>query len=191
MAHGCALPVFTLFFGDLADGFILQAISSSVAESLSDQILNGSAAIVFPNQTIGSGINVDLDCSSTFLINTTFMDNSTISGSGAIPFMGDFGTPLTITDFLPIISMNNSRLIGARCLLGGTFIAEINIYTYAFIGIALGVWLVSMIQVATFQFTSERQVHRIRLLYYRAIMRQDIAWFDENPTGALVNRLSE
>ena len=78
-----------------------------------------------------------------------------------------------------------------ECLLGGDFISDINASVFAFIGIAIGVAILATLQISTYQFAAERQVYKIRVRYYRAILRQDIAWFDANPTGALVNRLSE
>lgn len=174
IAHGCALPIFTLYFGDLADGFILQAVSSNISNLVSNQVANGTARLVLDNSTdIGSGMDILIDCDSTF----EFLVG------------GAYSAPSTITTIIQ--SVNNSRLNDAECLLGDAFINNINIFTFAFVGIAVGVWIVSMVQISTFQFTSERQTHRIRKRYYKAILRQDIAWFDKNPTGALVNRLSE
>ena len=77
------------------------------------------------------------------------------------------------------------------CLLGDGFIAEVNNITYAFIGIGLAALLVAYFQISFFQTAAERQVYKIRLEYYRAVLRQNIAWFDENPTGELATRLSE
>ena len=42
-----------------------------------------------------------------------------------------------------------------------------------------------------YQTACERQLYKIRLNYYRAILRQDIGWFDGNPSGELASRLSE
>jgi len=38
--------------------------------------------------------------------------------------------------------------------------------------------------------TAERQSHAIRMEYFRAIMRQEIGWFDEMSSGELTTRLS-
>lgn len=167
MAHGAALPIFVIYFGDLTDGFILQAVSTNISDIVAAGIENGTARLAD-----GMENATTIDCSSSF----HFLLN------------GNYSPPLTITS---ILQSSDSRFADAECLLDDAFIDNINIYTYAFVGIAVAVWLVSLTQIFTFQFTSERQVHRIRLKYYRAIMRQDIAWFDENPTGALVTRLSE
>uniref|UniRef100_A0A1I7VKX3 ATP-binding cassette sub-family B member 2 n=1 Tax=Loa loa TaxID=7209 RepID=A0A1I7VKX3_LOALO len=37
---------------------------------------------------------------------------------------------------------------------------------------------------------SERQVHEIRKRYFAALLRQQMAWYDKNETGALLNKLS-
>lgn len=155
IVHGTALPVLFLFFGDLLDSFIYQAISSGIAQGVS-------------NQT-GTGI----DCSSVFNIT---LGNNTV-------------TDVNIT--YVIQNLPNSSFTGIGCLLGADFINQINVTILVFVGIAIVVLIVAWMQICTYQFSAERQVHKIRLRYYRAIMRQNIAWFDENPTGELVNRLSE
>ncbi|CAH8553938.1 unnamed protein product [Schistosoma intercalatum] len=35
-----------------------------------------------------------------------------------------------------------------------------------------------------------RQINRIRSLYFRSILRQDVAWFDEQSSGSLISKLS-
>lgn len=98
-------------------------------------------------------------------------------------------TDTTITSIFQDIP--GSGFPNAECLLGDEFISQVDIIVLIFVGIAVGVLVVATLQVFTYQFAAERQVYKIRTLYYRAILRQDIAWFDTNPTGELVNRLSE
>lgn len=101
--------------------------------------------------------------------------------------MFDFnGTNLSISEF---IRLNSSNQIS--CLIGDAFINEINSVTYAFVGIGLAAFVVAYVQIAAFQTAAERQVYKIRLKYYRAVLRQNIAWFDANPTGEVATRLSE
>ena len=95
----------------------------------------------------------------------------------------------SITETLRAI--NDTRLEDAECVLGAEFIGTINTLVLTFLALAVGVFITSSMQVLTFQLAAERQTKKIRLSYYRAIMRQNIAWFDSNPTGELVNRLSE
>lgn len=46
------------------------------------------------------------------------------------------------------------------------------------------------VQVFFMQWASERQVHKIRILYYKSVLRQDIGWFDMIPGGSLASRLN-
>jgi len=63
------------------------------------------------------------------------------------------------------------------------------VYQYCMIGaiVALSGW----IQVMLFQFAAARQVKKIRVAYFRSILKQEIAWFDLNPTGEINSRLNE
>ncbi|KAL5491961.1 hypothetical protein EMCRGX_G017341 [Ephydatia muelleri] len=77
------------------------------------------------------------------------------------------------------------------CVDNRILIHLINYAVYKFIGIALGAFLMSYIQVSFYQTACERQLYKIRLLYYKAILRQDIGWFDANPTGELASRIND
>ena len=79
----------------------------------------------------------------------------------------------------------------SECLDNESFINIINIQVFAFVGIAVAVFILANIQIGCFQLACERQVHKIRLIYYRAILRQEVGWFDANPSGELASRLTE
>ncbi|KAF5396198.1 ABC transporter transmembrane region [Paragonimus heterotremus] len=46
-------------------------------------------------------------------------------------------------------------------------------------------------QASLLGISSKRQLSRIRLLYFKAILRQDVPWFDMQSSGALISKLSE
>lgn len=96
-----------------------------------------------------------------------------------------FNNTLTITD---IIQMNFTE---GMCLIGSDFINEINIQIFAFVGIGVGTFIAAYVQITFVQTAAERQIYKIRLKYYQSVLRQDIAWFDANPTGEIATRLSE
>ena len=77
------------------------------------------------------------------------------------------------------------------CVDAGGLVQMVNTSVYSFIGLALGTFLCSYLQIFLYQTACERQLYKIRLYYYRAILRQDIGWFDGNPSGELASRLSE
>ncbi|VDL74808.1 unnamed protein product [Nippostrongylus brasiliensis] len=49
----------------------------------------------------------------------------------------------------------------------------------------------STLQMCCWHTVCERQVHQIRNRYLGAVLRQDMAWFDKNETGALTTRMSD
>lgn len=62
---------------------------------------------------------------------------------------------------------------------------------YLFAIIAVVVFILALIQVSLIQLACERQIHKIRLRYYKSVLRQDISWFDLNSTGELASVLNE
>ncbi|KAF8564117.1 hypothetical protein P879_11477 [Paragonimus westermani] len=49
----------------------------------------------------------------------------------------------------------------------------------------------SFTQASLLGTSSKRQLSRIRLLYFKAILRQDVSWFDRQSSGALISKLAE
>ncbi|KAJ1919961.1 hypothetical protein H4219_001622 [Mycoemilia scoparia] len=58
------------------------------------------------------------------------------------------------------------------------------------LGIGLAVWVAGFLMSACWNIAAERQTERIRSLYYRSILRQNIAWFDKVSAGDLTSRIS-
>ncbi|KAL9141817.1 hypothetical protein ABFS82_14G129600 [Erythranthe guttata] len=60
-----------------------------------------------------------------------------------------------------------------------------------FVYLALGCGVAAFLQVSCWMITGERQASRIRSLYLKTILRQDVAFFDkETNTGEVVGRMS-
>ena len=57
--------------------------------------------------------------------------------------------------------------------------------------IGLVVLFVAYGQVAFWLLAAHRQAHKIRIDTFRAILRQDIGWFDTHEIGELNTRLNE
>ena len=57
--------------------------------------------------------------------------------------------------------------------------------------IAIGVFVFAYAQVAFWLLASNRQTKKIRSTLFRAIMKQEIGWFDTHEVGELNNRLVE
>jgi len=54
-----------------------------------------------------------------------------------------------------------------------------------------GVMIFAFCQVSLWAVAAERQVRRIRIHFLRAVLRQDIGWYDRLGSGELNTRLSE
>uniref|UniRef100_A0ACD5VHV0 Uncharacterized protein n=1 Tax=Avena sativa TaxID=4498 RepID=A0ACD5VHV0_AVESA len=68
---------------------------------------------------------------------------------------------------------------------------RVNKEVLCFVYLGIGTAVVSFLQVACWTITGERQATRIRSLYLKSVLRQDISFFDiEMTTGQIVSRMS-
>ncbi|KAJ2108296.1 hypothetical protein GGI16_001199, partial [Coemansia sp. S142-1] len=63
-------------------------------------------------------------------------------------------------------------------------------YCLWFLGLGVVMWIMSFGVNACWAVAAENQGLRIRKLYYQAIVRQDIGWFDTVKTGELTTRIT-
>ncbi|XP_071394235.1 bile salt export pump isoform X1 [Centroberyx affinis] len=68
---------------------------------------------------------------------------------------------------------------------------QMTMFAYYYVGIGLGVLIVSYFQIAFWVSAAARQVQRIRKTYFRKVMRMEIGWFDCNSVGELNTRISD
>ncbi|XP_061579536.1 bile salt export pump [Cololabis saira] len=64
-------------------------------------------------------------------------------------------------------------------------------FAYYYIGIGLGVLVVSYFQIVFWVTAAARQTQRIRKTYFRKVMQMEIGWFDCNSIGELNTRISD
>ncbi|KAK0150911.1 Bile salt export pump [Merluccius polli] len=69
--------------------------------------------------------------------------------------------------------------------------AQMTMFAYYYIGIGLGVLILSYFQIALWVSAAARQIQRIRKTYFRKVMRMEIGWFDCNSVGELNTRISD
>ena len=162
--HGTILPLFVVIFGDFINIFINQEITEGLSFLVQNSSLQCNAAVdsSFVGLTVDDITDGGVNCS--FLVNETSSINNVITNC----FSGQ-----------------------AECINNDDFIDEVNALIFIFLAMAIAVFILGTIQVALFQAACERQVKKIRLAFYRAIMRQEIGWFDANSSGELSSRISE
>ena len=84
-----------------------------------------------------------------------------------------------------------STILSFQCLNNADFTNMVDILVLGFVGLGVGGFVLGFIQVSTFSLAATRQTHCIRKRFYRSILRQNVAWFDENKAGELNSRLVE
>lgn len=55
---------------------------------------------------------------------------------------------------------------------------------WIFLWVAIAMFVTTTVNVASFELLAERSLLKYRKLYFTAILRQDIAWFDQNGAPA-------
>jgi len=180
IVNGAAVPALMLVFGDLAGTFINQGVSAAIANPESNitvecanRLLNISFDAAF--EVLAENIMVD----TAFEVLAENIMVGTVNCSAVV-----FG--ITFEDILHFCYSST-----ADCLDNDSFLRMINTQTYTFIGIGVGAFIASYFQILFFQRACEYQVHKIRLLVFQAILRQNIGWFDTNPSGELSSKLTE
>ena len=169
--NGSAFPIVMLIFGQLTDTFIDQAVTMDIVRPDSTDIIISC---------LYGDINNTLDIEEALDVNIT---------NGHVECNAQFNFENTSTTLEDIVSTCFGD--GRKCLGNSAFIDEISTQCYIFTGIAVAIFILAAIQSLCFEYVAARQVHFIRQNFYRAVLRQDIGWFDANPSGELSSRLSE
>nr|ALE20477.1 P-glycoprotein [Tetranychus cinnabarinus] len=64
-------------------------------------------------------------------------------------------------------------------------------YSVYYIYFGLLVIVSSMVQYLCWQYTCERQIHKIKKLFLKQVLRQDIGWFDAHKSGEFTSKLND
>uniref|UniRef100_A0A2K6G391 Bile salt export pump n=1 Tax=Propithecus coquereli TaxID=379532 RepID=A0A2K6G391_PROCO len=87
-------------------------------------------------------------------------------------------------------SFNQNMTNGTRCGLLNIESEMIKFASY-YVGVAVAVLICGYVQICFWVVAAARQIHRIRKIYFRRIMRMEIGWFDCNSVGELNTRFSD
>ena len=175
--HGTALPIAMVIFGNLTNSFVNQFTSA--------QLANFDNFTFDPVEYIMNGRLADVDIS---VLAAGFINFTNITG-GIVNCSEDYVLLPPENNFNEILQLGVTEL--ASCLDNEEFISQINWDILWFVVIAAAVFVLGWVQVSFFQLSAERQAHKMQLNFYRAILRQDVGWFDTVQTGALSSKLSE
>ena len=171
IAHGSAFPLVTFILGEITDAFVNRAASQAFADP------TNSTALFCAVSTVANLSNMSYTDSMDAILSN--ISNGTVDCSADA-----FG--VTLEDVLHACFSSNGR-----CLTNDDFLDIVNVLIYGFVAISFGSLIAGFFQISFFQVACERQVKKIRLTYYRSVLRQNIGWFDANPSGELASRLAE
>lgn len=114
---------------------------------------------------------------------------STNNTTSALPLASVISNDINCTVYSDIFTQLYGNI--AQCSDKDTFIDTIDSQIIFFVIIGCAAFVLGFIMLSNFHIASERQVYKMRLAYYKAVLRQEIAWFDLNPAGEISSRLSE
>ncbi|KAJ3172722.1 ATP-binding cassette, sub-B (MDR TAP), member 4 [Geranomyces variabilis] len=96
---------------------------------------------------------------------------------------------------MPVMTIVFSNLIGSFVNFSGTQASIDDLNDGAkqacifFVALAVGLFILAYIQMSFLMIAGENQAKRIREEYFKALLRQDIGWFDGVSTGELTTRM--
>ncbi|KAK0405945.1 hypothetical protein QR680_018274 [Steinernema hermaphroditum] len=82
-------------------------------------------------------------------------------------------------------------LLNSKPLEGRELWEEARPDVYGFFVLGVIILLVSVLQAICWHMVCERQIRRLRNAYLRGVLRQNIAWYDENRSGTLTTQLTD
>ncbi|XP_077124839.1 ATP-dependent translocase ABCB1-like isoform X2 [Ranitomeya variabilis] len=76
------------------------------------------------------------------------------------------------------------------CTSGVDIEKDISQVAIPYVGLGFSILTLSFFEISTFMVSAARQIKRIRLMFFNAILHQEMAWFDSYQIGTLNNRMS-
>ena len=73
----------------------------------------------------------------------------------------------------------------------GLLQSKIGVFSLYYVGLASGMLFASFTSNLFWNLSAYRQTRRLRQAFFRAVMKQEIGWFDVSPSAQLNSRLSE
>lgn len=73
----------------------------------------------------------------------------------------------------------------------GDFLHAVTNVAYTFLVLGAIAFVVSFGEVTLMNISATRQIRRVRNVYFKALLRQDVGWYDLTTAGDLASRLAE
>ncbi len=179
MAAGTALPVHMFLFGRVINQFVYYSAAIDIrGGALTNLDTLNSQVCGYQNITCGGLVD---------LLQARELEDR-INGSCNIT------SPPEVTEHF--CSNNDASsvyddILDFVCEPEDTFIDAITEFAFIYVGLATGVMITMFLGFFMWNVSGYRQSRRMRLAFYRSILKQDIGWFDVNETAQLSTRLVE
>ena len=173
--YATRLDYLLILFGTITG--IIHGVSLPLLMLVFGELIN---VFIYQEQSTSTAscLNLTRSCDEVFFSESEFL---LPCGLNSTPFNG-----ATLSQGVEAIFGTTSR-----CISDEQFEREITLYCVYFVIIAVAVFVFAYVEISFFQMACERQVRKIRLFFYRAVLKQSIGWFDSNPSGELASRLNE
>ena len=169
IASGVALPGHLLLFGRIINQFVYY-----------------EQALIFQPSVLNQSQMMNLSCEPF----RDLVANGTVNLTGSPNSVTD--TPANDGDvFFCQQTSIFSEILNLVCDPEDVFIDEINKFSYIYVGLATAVLISVFIANIFWSISAYRQTLRMRVAFYRSILRQEIGWYDVSETAQLSTRLSE
>ena len=154
-----------------------------------------ASGLALPGHMLMFGEVIDLfvayDLSQTLLARIA-SQSAGIPGSNTSGPVPPMNTSLYFCDFTQTSQTTNViRFLRANDTAAAQLQSDIGRFSIYYVALATALLITSFLATSLMNCAAYRQTKRMRLAFFRSILRQEIGWFDVNPTAELNNRLSE
>ena len=111
-----------------------------------------------------------------------------------------FSVPWNVIMFGNLVgAMIDIEIVSALKLAGldvtGYIVTDVMeaVTTFAIGTVVIGsvIFTLTYVSITLFNYTSNKQIFRVRTMYFRSILHQDISWYDVINSGDIASRLNE
>lgn len=172
VAAGVALPVHMLLFGRVINQFVYFTRARELTDNVTMRALSR-------NMSCDAFIGNITQSQNVFGMGTMGA-NDTVPGNNSL---GLFCEGQSSSVF--------SNVAAYICDPAGMLTHEISQFSLYYVALASGVLLASFVATMLWNVSGYRQSHKMRVAFYRSILRQEMGWFDVSDAAQLNNRLQE
>ena len=159
IAAGLALPGHMFMFGDIIDFFIAYDIAGDLQQN-SNLTCNNITMTITAEALAMALAPANSSANSTMDEGEYFCTQEETGGN------------------------SNVFRYAMSCDLRSLLLSDVAQYSYYYLGMAGGLLIAAFFAIALWNWAAYRQTRRMRMTFLRSILRQDIGWFDVNPSGS-------